>query len=601
MISLFISVLLMARVAVAVAWWWGAIPYSFWMFGGLVVVDGVFLWGAAYSWWRYRRWYGCWAAILFAVSAVSGIFWIAGYKGSATASLGTGCMLLSFVLGHWLIRGLLSPGVPLLGIARTLIDEAVRMKVVLALILGLLLLVPAMPFMLDPNELLKYRIQFFLTWSLSGCTVLLSLMTLLLACGTVCNEISRGHIYLTLTKPIGRGQYLLGKWLGIVLLDLLLIMVVGIGLYVFSKVLEMQPERNEQDRLAVETQIFAARETIQAEPPETMDTAAIFEKHLEVLRVEDPHRYERDRLSLEDRRGIERAIVAKWHTIPPLGTQRYLFSDVYPDKPSSQWVQLRLKPVSSISPPDSRVRLALWLNGRPYPLDPDTGRHRPIVVTNNKYYTVDLPVSAIDQSGKLVVRIDNVNLGNPRATFPSSISFAPGRGLEMLYQVGRFEPNLVRALLLVWLRLGFVAMLGLAVGSVLDFPVACLLGVLVYITAGAHGYLVESMQYYVQIPTGGLSWWDKLMWLPGEFFRRLIAGELWGAIKVVIRLVGNGFVLMVPSLSDYNPAPLIADGRLVRYQTLASATLWVGAVWTSLCALIGWLLLRRRELARVTV
>ena len=47
--------------------------------------------------------------------------------------------------------------------------------------------------------------------------------------------------------------------------------------------------------------------------------------------------------------------------------------------------------------PDERVRLGIWLNGRPYPVN-DRGEHLPIVVAENRYHVLDLPVDAIDRN-----------------------------------------------------------------------------------------------------------------------------------------------------------------------------------------------------------
>ena len=242
----------------------------------------------------------------------------------------------------------------------------------------------------------------------------------------------------------------------------------------------------------------------------------------------------------------------------------------------------------------------MWLNGRPYPIEAGD-HHVPLDLADRNFHVIDLPVSAADARGNLEVRIANVNLHNMRATFPSSVSFTPGKGLELLYQVGRFETNLARALLLIWVRLGFLAMLGLMAGSFLGFPVACLLCVMVYVASSANGFLVESMQYYVAFPTGGLSLWDRLLWVPAEFYRRLASGDAWAAMKIVVRLIGNTFVLMIPSLGDYSPVPLIADGRQIGNPILVAAVLRVGLIWTNLCALAAWVMFRSRELARVTM
>ena len=531
------------------------------------------------------------------MAVLCGLLLARGHRAAAVAVLGFVCMWLCFLIGHGLIRVVLSPGVGAFGVARTLVDEAVRIRVVLAFVIGLLVMTPlgSLFFLMDPNELLKYRVQGFLTWTLSGSAMLLGVMTLFLACSTICHEIDRCQIFLTLTKPIGRGQYLLGKWLGIVLLDLLLVGIVGIGVYTFSKVLQQNPHRNQADRHAVDQQIFVARQAVTAQPPATMDINAMVAKRVQ----------EQQDTQTAVAPGLERfhrqAIIAKWHTIAPRGTQTYVFANLHRARAFGRWVQLRFKPVSSMAPPKEQVRLAVWLNGRPYPFDADTHRHLPLVVANNRYQVLDLPVDAIGQDGRLEIRIANVNLDDMRATFPSSVGFTPGKGLEVLYQVGRFEPNLIRALVLVWIRLAFLAMLGLTAGTFLGFPVACLLGVLVYVTAAANGFLLESMEQYVSFSAHHQGWWERLVWVPKTFLVQLVGGEFWDAFKILVRLLGNTFVLLIPSFSDYDPVALIADGRWVPYDMILAAVVRVGGVWTGFCGLLGWLIFRRRELAQVTV
>jgi hypothetical protein len=406
---------------------------------------------------------------------------------------------------------------------------------------------------------------------------------------------------LTLTKPIGRGRYLAGKWLGITALNLLLVGVAGAGVYAFAEVSQWQDARDESDRRAVDTQVLVAREVVHAQPPITMDMPGLFKKRMEQLRIEDPSRFSQSRVDLKTRRLIEQSITLKWHTIAPRDSQRYLFTGLGRAKDYSRWIQLRLKPVMSRSPPDEYARLALWLNGRPYPMDAQGQRHLPIVLADRHYHVIDIPTDAISPTGQLDVRITNVNLENPRATFPSSVTIAPGQGMELLYQVDQFGPNLVRALGLIWVRLMFLAMLGLMAGTFLGFPVACMLCLLVCFTAVANAFLLESIEYYVSFPTEDLFWWDKMIWVVRQIFALLSDGEVWGAIKILIRLVGNTFVLLVPSFSDYNPVPLIADGRIVDATMLGRGVIRVGVIWTGLCALLGWAIFRGRELSRVTV
>lgn len=565
-------------------------PSARWI-GRLAVLNLVVAGWLFYIWRVTRLWYWQWLTGLTAVLGLAGGLWGMGYRSPAVTVFGTVLMSGALAGGLWAIRLALSPGRAVFGVARAVVDEAVRMKLALIFIIVLVVLLPVLPTALDPAEQLRYRVQFFLMWSLSGVSVVLSLMTLFLACSTICGEVHDRQIYLTMTKPVSRGGYLFGKWLGIMLLNLLLICVSGAGVYVYAKYLGRQPGQGVMDRAAVNKQVLVARTSITPQPPPGMDLKRALELRIEQLQKEDPYKYP-DEIDPAVRRQVWQSVLAKWHSIAPREDRSYLFAGLGEAAQHGQWLQLRFKPRMARPPEDELVRLALWLNQRPI------GQ---VVVADNQYHVIDLPVSAVDGRGNLLVSIANVDLAQPGATFPASVMFAPNEGLQVLYQVGRFEPNLARGLGIVWVRLGFIAALGLGAGTFLGFPVACLLSLLVYCAASVSGFLIEALHYYASVPVQEPSLWQWLLAYPRQFFGQLTSGELWGAFKVMIRAIGQVFIALVPALSEYNPVPLIADGRVVEGRLLVSALGKVGLGWTSGLGLLGWLIFRRRELARVTV
>lgn len=597
-----VSILLLIRVAATASWALlnNAEPAWVWV-SGLLLMDGLLLVACAHRWWSTGLWR--WSAMSMAVLGVAAAqwSWFLGDRGVAAAALGATVMWLGLVAGVGVLRLALSPGWPVLAVARTLIDEAVRTRLVPAFGLGVLLIVAVLPVLLDPAEMLKYRVQFFLTWSLSSVAVLLSLLTVVLACGTICNEIAYKQIFLTLTKPVGRGQYLMGKWLGVVALDLLLVGVAGVGVCLGAKSMQRQPGRDDLDRQAVDRQVLVAREAVWAQPPMAMDFQGLIGKYVEQLRSQEPERFQGRQADAPLRDAAEQMAAVKWHTIAPRDSQRYFFSGLKQAKADARSIQLRIKPTSARVPDDGIVRLAIWLNGRPYPVDAVTGRQSPLVLADGNYHVIDLPAAAIDDRGGLDVRIANVNLLNPNATFPSSVAFAPGEGLQVFYQVGPFGPNLARAMLLVWLRLCFLAMFGLMAGSFLGFPVACLLSVMVYVVATASGFLAEAVRYYGVTAPQAMSSWEAWLWIVGQWGRRLSEGQVWETVKITVKLVGQAVMLLVPSLGEYSPISLIADGRVVGQDVVVSAAGRIGVVWSGLCGAVGWVALRRRELAQITV
>ena len=524
--------------------------------------------------------------------------------GGAIAVAGIYVMAVVFFGGLVLVRMALSMGSPTMGVARTLVDEAIRMKVPLIFIVLAILLVPALPFVLDPQDLLRYRIQSFLTWSMTTVSVLLSLMTVFLAVGTITHEMEHRQIFLTMTKPVGRIRYLLGKWVGIMALNLLLVVVCGAGIYVFTMILARQPAQSAEDQFSVSQQVLTARQAVAPTPPPGVDMAEQLRDRLERLQSADPETYGRpgtpiSQLEPAVRQQVQNQIVTSWYSVPPRGMSGYLFTDLMPVKESgAPAVQLRLKPQPTGPQPDGIVRLMFRVNGRWN----QTGVQE---FAEGQFHVIDLPAQLIDDQGNLLVEVRNVAMQDPAAPGgvreQGTISFNTADGLELLYRVGGFEGNFARALAMLWVRLGFFAALGLAAGTYLGFPVACLLALMVYVAAGMSGYLAESLSSYSAFPQSGLSVWEKIVWVPTTIASRLAGGEIWEAVKIIIRLVGDGFMLLVPSLSDYNPIPLVSDGRWVPPQMLGGAVIWVGAVWTGVVGLIAWLIFRRRELARVTV
>ena len=198
---------------------------------------------------RRRR---LWPLFIAALAAIASLLWWSGRPVAATAVAGGTALAGGFVLSMAVLRAVLSPGNGVVGVARTVVEEAVGTRVPLVLLVLAATGLPALPLVLDPTERLEYRMQFFLNWGLSGAGFLLALVTLVLACSSVCGDIDTQRIHMTLAKPIQRWQYLLGKWLGIVLLDLVLVALAGVGIYAFTQALRQSPALDRADRRAVE-------------------------------------------------------------------------------------------------------------------------------------------------------------------------------------------------------------------------------------------------------------------------------------------------------------------------------------------------------------
>lgn len=574
-------------------WFTGNVLWAGWLFFGL---------------WRWRDmlWVArvAWFVILtVAVAMVLQVALDAGWRSFATGLGGAYLMAVGFVVGLMLIRLALSPGWAVTGVARTLIDEAVRMKVAVVFIVALVLLVPMLPVMMDGEQMLKYRLQTFLMWSTMATAVLLALMTVFLSVATITNEVSKRQIFLTLTKPVGRGQYLLGKWLGVALLNLLLVSVCGGGIYVFTMMLSQQPANDPADARAVQQEVLTARHAMSPTPADPGALRREFERQLERSRQHAPHQYGQPGAPLEatpqaQRDALERRVMRQWRTLDSRERTTYVFSGLERARDLGPSVQFRLKPDAQRLEDEQRgfVYLFMVVNDRPY-------QQTPLHLAANTAHVLQIPTEVIED-GRLAITLYNVTLpdGRGRERGQGSVYFNPDDGLQLLYTVGSFETNLVRAMVLVWLHLCFLAALGLAAGSFLSFPSACLLSLTIYIAGAMTGYIRTSLDEYGFLPGGAeMTPIQKVFFVPQAIYGHAVHGQFNEAAKLVVRMCGEAAMALVPSLSWFDPTAHLADGLVITNDMVGQGVLWMGLIWGGVVALLGWVIFRRRELAQVTV
>ena len=527
----------------------------------------------------------------------AGGLWLAGRPLAATAVGGAAGLAVAFVAGLRLLRWALGGGNAVSGVAGAVVDEALgsRMPVVFMVLLAVGL--PILPLVLDAGERLEYRLQFFLTWSLSAAAFLLAMVTIVLACGSVCGDIDSQRIHMTLSKPVDRWQYLLGKWLGIVLLDGVLLAIIGAGILLGARALGRLPTVDAADRRAVDEQVFTARSSVRPVHPETAAFEASIAAQVEQIRQDEPAAFAADPDGV--RRRIRSERVLEWHTITADVVSSFLFKGLNRERLGADVVQLRLKPFAdNVGVDRAEVRFALWLNGRPYPTR--DGRHEEFVLPSLMFHTIDLPASAIDASGTLRVTIANRNLVPPGETQPTNIALAPGKGLEILYRSGGFTGNFFRGLLVGWAKLALLAAAALAAASCLAFPTAVLASLMVYVSAVAKGFLADAIDIYTGTDGGQATLASMARLRAGLFLERINRFEWWDAAKTLSSWAAEGFLALVPSFGVHDGITEVATGRLLPVtQALGSAGM-LGIAYPVALVALGWALLERRDLVNVS-
>ncbi|NDC62602.1 MAG: hypothetical protein EBZ59_01120 [Planctomycetia bacterium] len=552
---------------------------------------------AASVWWTWRvfnaapRWRAA-AVGLAALLGAAAVVWFLVRDGrlvAATGLAGVTGMAAGCVAGLWILRAGLAGSSGIAGIARTVLDEAVRMRVAVGLLVLLVVLVPTLPLLLDHSERLAYRVQFFLSWSLGGTGFILAMLTIFLACGSVCGDIDSNRIHMTLSKPVSRLEYLVGKWLGIVAFNLFMVALAGAGTYTFLRVLAGTQATDGDDRRAVDRQVLTARVDVRPEHENPAEFAAAVSAALDQLEKDEPDAFRRNAAGVRARIGQEYEWI--WHTVTPDKVSTYIFRGL---PPRPEGLQLQLKPrVNNVEVDLADVRFALWINDRPWPVV--DGVHVEQTLPSLAVTTLDVPGDVVNDAGTMKLTVANRNLVPPGETQPTAIQFAPGDGMKVLFRVGGFDGNYLRCLAIIWIKLAMVAAAAVVAAALLGLPTAMLLSLVVYFSAVGSGFLRDALSQYNVVADTAL----------GAAGRRLaetaaLAGGLrfYEAGRMLLGFVTDIVLWLVPAFSDYDAVARLATGIAIPPTSVLSCLAKIGLVYPLLIGLLGWLVFDRRDLVR---
>ena len=95
----------------------------------------------------------------------------------------------------------------------------------------LLAAVVGLPLIIKDDGTAEGMVQILLTYTLTATAGLLGLATLWLSCGTLARDVEECQIQMLVVKPIARWQIWLGKWLGILALDAVLLALAGLSIF----------------------------------------------------------------------------------------------------------------------------------------------------------------------------------------------------------------------------------------------------------------------------------------------------------------------------------------------------------------------------------
>lgn len=449
-------------------------------------------------------------------------------------------------------------------VARNTLAQAVRMKIAAVVVLLLLILLPLMSLIMDGDGTLLGKLQTFTSYGLGLISLLLCILTIAISTFTLSNDIKRKHIFLVITKPIRRWELVLGKLVAVILLNVILLSLFSGILYACTLLIPRLVDATEIERIRADAEFFTSRVGIEA----------VIDKDL--LSHQAQSRYEELNKSGQIPEGLSYSRVMgelfgqemmKAKKVDPGEVKEWEFENVRvknPDDPNAiLFVRCQYKVTAT--PPDEKV-FGMWRIGDLRQLRTGTKLITPIynverVEAIRVALEFAIPADAIADDGYLGIAFYNNPSLNQTTIIPED--------LEVLYQTGGFTENFLRAVLMILVRLIFLAVLGISLTTWLSFPVAILVCVSVFFVGLTNGFILDAI--------------DSLSATAGIIYSLSVKPLLW----------------LLPQFDgDYNPNGYIVDGRTIRWTFLAmtaSVTLLAKGL---LMLVAGMLIFSRREVAK---
>ena len=449
-------------------------------------------------------------------------------------------------------------------VARNTLAQALRMKIAAVVVLLLLILLPLMSMVMDGDGTLLGKLQTFTSYGLGLISLLLCILTIAISTFTLSNDIKRKHIFLVISKPIHRWQLVLGKLVAVILLNVILLSIFSGVLYACTLLIPRMAGATEMEKIRAEAEFFTSRVGIEAAIDKEMLKAQAKSRYDELEKSgQIPEDMSYGRI-MGELYGQE---VMKAKKVDPGEVKEWDFENVRvknPDAPDAIFF-IRCQYRAVTPQPDEKV-FGRWSIGDLRQLRAGTRPTTPVYKIDRAGavrvpHEFAIPADAIAEDGYLGIAFFNDVSLNITTIIPED--------LEVLYQTGGFTENFLRAVLMILVRLIFLAVLGISLTTWLSFPVAILVCVSVFFVGLTNGFILDAI--------------DSLGTTAGIIYSLTVKPLLW----------------LLPQFDgDYNPNGYIVDGRTIRWTFLATTAVVTLFVKGLLMFFAGMLIFSRREVAK---
>lgn len=469
----------------------------------------------------------------------------------ATSWLGVFGVLARTALGHQLAA-----------IAWLTMKSAFRYKLFIAISVGLALVVIGLPMGLKSDGTAQGVTRILLTYTLGSITVLLAVFTMWLSCGALARDIDECQIQTLAVKPVPRWRIWLGKLIGILTLNAMLLG--STGLVLVGMILHRASKLTPDEQQILENEVLVGRGV--ARMPKVDYAPDVEATYRAMLEKEEEAKNVPEQVA---KASILQALRAQDEVLPS-GHSRVLNLKLANVKDNLKDLPLYLKLKFFAAKKDKNN--VYYLDISVGPPGATESRHREMQLPANTVNTIMLPPNLLDEDGNLRIELSNLN--------ETDLLIPLDGGLEALYREYGFAGNFFRAMVIIFLWMTLLATIGLSASSLLSFPVAAFFSMGVLIVGLSGGTLASVVE------TGGTG---ETNHETGQTERGVLDPFVLTFFSVILKVVNL--------VESFSPIEALSEGRSITWSEMGRAVFQIGIVMGGFFSLAGMGILTRRELA----